>query len=87
MDEYEKTVSCYEDKKIKIESNESFYLTIINDDKIETYNLNDFNSSQITFGRKDDNDIVIDSMLISGHHGYFNIVDDEIYIIDDNSTN
>ena len=87
MDEYEKTVSCYEDKKIKIESNESFYLTIINDDKIETYNLSDFNSSQITFGRKDDNDIVIDSMLISGHHGYFNIVDDEIYIIDDNSTN
>lgn len=87
MDEYEKTVSCYEDKKIKIESNESFYLTIINDDKIETYNLNDFNSSQITFGRKDDNDIVIDSMLVSGHHGYFNIVDDEIYIIDDNSTN
>lgn len=87
MDEYEKTISCYEEKKIKKENNESFYLTIINNDKIEAYNLNEFNSSKVTFGRKDDNDIVIDSMLVSGHHGYFNIVDDEIYIIDDDSTN
>lgn len=51
------------------------------------YDLKDFKKEKITFGRLNDNDIVLDSNLVSGHHGYFLVKEDKCIIYDDDSTN
>ena len=56
---------------------------------VRTINLRDFKKSRISFGRLEDNDIVINSRVVSRHHhGYFTIRDGRVFIEDDpNSTN
>lgn len=72
----------------KQEINELKYtLAIIGEEKIKCVCLNDFKKSIITFGRSEDNDIVISSPLVSSHHGYFNINNDQLFIFDKRSKN
>lgn len=62
-------------------------ISIIGEDEIKNICLNDFKKSTITFGRSDDNDIVISSPLVSAHHGYFNLSNGMILIFDKKSKN
>ena len=64
-----------------------YIITVIEDDKIRDICLNEFGKSIIRFGRSEDNDIVISSLLVSSHHGYFELKDGNINIYDDNSKN
>lgn len=68
-------------KKIK------YIITIIGDNYIKNISLNDYESNKITFGRSEDNDIVLPSLLVSQHHGYFIIDDGSIRVFDENSKN
>ena len=40
-------------------------------DVVQSFDLNRFNKPQVTFGSNPENDIVIDSPVISDYHGYF----------------
>lgn len=71
----------------KKDDKKRYTITIIEEDDIKDISLDSFNKSKITFGRSEDNDIVISSLLVSLHHGYFEIENDEVKIYDNNSTN
>ena len=62
-------------------------LSIIDSGNVNNISLSAFNKKIITFGRKEDNDIVLNSPIISSHHGYFEITEDEIFIYDNSSKN
>ena len=64
-----------------------YTITIIEEDKIKNICLNDFNKTKIFFGRSLDNDIKLTSLLVSANHGYFEISNDGLRIINSNSTN
>ena len=49
--------------------------------------LREFNKNVITFGRNDDNDIVINSPIVGRNHGHFKIQGEQCLIEDLNSTN
>jgi len=57
------------------------------DNSREEYALSSFNKAAVTFGRSEECDIIIDSPIISRHHGRFEIIGDKCYICDDSSTN
>lgn len=57
------------------------------DNSREEYALSTFGKAAVTFGRAEDCDIVINSPIISRHHGRFEIIGDKCYICDDSSTN
>lgn len=57
------------------------------DNSREEYALSAFGKTAVTFGRAEDCDIVINSPIISRHHGRFEIIGDKCYICDDSSTN
>ena len=65
----------------------NYVISIIESNSIKNINLNDFKKQEISFGRNDDNDIIIDSPIVSGKHGSFIITDNGIEVIDNNSTN
>lgn len=62
-------------------------LSIIVNDRIRNYVLNDFTKERISFGREEDNDIIIKSSIMSKYHGYFEIKGSKVYIHDDQSKN
>lgn len=67
-------------------------LTVTDAENMHTeYNLEAFGKRRITFGRAQDNDIVIDSPIVSRHHGYFELAGKagarRCYITDSDSTN
>lgn len=63
-------------------------LTIFEEDSaVRQINLWEFRSKKITFGRSEENDIVISSPIVSSEHGFFWINHGEIFVVDDNSTN
>ena len=66
----------------------SYSITIF-DGRSDFYeiNLKSFGKRVITFGRSDDNDIVLKSALVSRHHGCFDISGNEIKVCDLGSTN
>ncbi len=62
--------------------------------ELKNYNLkSDFDSGTVRFGRSADNDIVINSPLVSSHHGHFEVVPQAgekpgiVKVFDDGSTN
>lgn len=75
------------DDKRNMQKDLKYTLSIIGEDKIQNIHLNDFNKSIITFGRSEDNDIVISSPIVSAHHGYFNFSNGLIHIFDKKSKN
>lgn len=64
-----------------------YFVCIIGDGKVRSVCLNDFNKDIITFGRTDDNDIVLSSNLVSGKHGYFSIGNGIFSVYDNQSKN
>ncbi len=54
---------------------------------IRKYNLNEFNKVTITFGKSTQNDIPIDSPMISDFHGYFQLTDAGWIIFDKRNQN
>lgn len=56
-------------------------------DKFWEVDLRTFGKKQITFGRSDDNDIVLQSALASRHHGYFDVSGEQLVVYDCESTN
>lgn len=53
----------------------------------EEYNLMAMGKDVITFGRDDNNDIIIPSAIVSRNHGYFTLKDGQCWITDSSSTN
>ena len=62
-------------------------INIKTDKGTQGYELESFGKSEIRFGRKPGNDIVIDSSIVSGNHGAFIKKADGWYIADLGSTN
>ena len=61
--------------KHKVHSDENYFLTILDDNGIRTFNLLDFEYNQITFGSSKENDIVISSEVIDNNQGYLEITE------------
>ena len=80
-DELDKTVSVF-DQPVK----KDYKLVICKKEGHEVINLNSFNKNEITFGRAKDNDIVIESNIVSGHHGKF-VLTEGLKVVDNQSTN
>ena len=49
--------------------------------------VSDFKKNKITFGRDETNDIVISSLFVSKFHGYFELIGDDLWIVDNDSKN
>ena len=64
-----------------------YIVTVIEDNNIRNINLTELNKSRISFGRGEDNDIILTSPLVSMNHGYFEIDNNQIKVIDNQSTN
>ncbi len=68
----------------------SFSLTFVEGDHIlaETTIVTNRDATT-TFGRKHDNDIIVNapSQTVSGHHGYFEVRDGQLFVVDNNSMN
>lgn len=65
-----------------------FYITIF-DGEAQSYsvNLKDYNKEIVTFGRSQDNDIVLTTNLVGRYHGTFRWENDAWVMYDNNSTN
>ena len=64
-----------------------YVVTVIEDNNIRNISLTELNKSRISFGRGEDNDIILTSPLVSMNHGYFEIDNNQIKVIDNQSTN
>lgn len=66
----------------------AFYITILDGtDSDKIVNLGEFQKDTVTFGRSQDNDIVLSSSLASKQHGYFEYNGESWVVHDNNSTN
>lgn len=74
------------EEKTQIENNQ-YIITVIEDSNIRTINLTNLNKQKISFGRGEDNDIVLLSPLVSVNHGYFELSNNKISVVDNQSTN
>ena len=74
------------EEKTQIENNQ-YIITVIEDSNIRTINLTSLNKQEISFGRGEDNDIVLLSPLVSVNHGYFELSNNKISVVDNQSTN
>ena len=54
---------------------------------VSEIDLASFNKQNVSFGREDYNDIVIESSIVSKSHGYFEFTGENVYICDNGSTN
>lgn len=60
--------------------------TIYHQNEIDVVEL-DSNKKTITLGRNSDNEIVINSYIISAYHAYFEVIEDKCVLYDNNSKN
>lgn len=70
-----------------VKSKKQYTVSIIDYAEVRNINLDDFKKTKITFGRKKDNDIVLNSPIVSAHHGYFLLDENGISVYDNNSKN
>ena len=64
-----------------------YTVTIIEEDRVQNIVLNKFKKQRILIGRSTNNDIVLNSLLVSPYHGFFELVDNKVRIVDNNSVN
>ena len=64
-----------------------YTVSIIDSGEVKNVYLGDFGKDKITFGRSNDNDIVLDSPIVSSHHGYFFIGENGLSVYNNNSKN
>ena len=62
-------------------------LSIIINGEIRNVVLDDFKKEKVTFGRDPTNDIVLSSHFVSKFHGYFELKNNELIIVDNESKN
>lgn len=80
--------SSVEEKSVANTGNTNVILTIFDGPKAPyEINLRSFNKQSVTFGRNGTNDIVLESAIVSGFHGYIALSKDECFIYDNGSTN
>lgn len=75
-----------EERKQQLDENQ-YVITVIENDNIRNINLSSLHKSRVSFGRGEDNDIILTSPLVSVNHGYFELSDNHITITDNQSTN
>lgn len=66
---------------------EKFTISLIAGGEINNICLNDFKKNIITFGRAENNDIIIPSLFVSSNHGYFELTNSSVRIVDNKSKN
>lgn len=64
-----------------------YSILIIGNESTQNVYLNEFGKNIITFGRSRDNDIVIDSPIVSSKHGSFIFENNELKLMDNKSKN
>lgn len=64
-----------------------YTVTIIEENNIKNIVLNKFRKKRILFGRNSNNDIILNSLLVSPNHGFFEFVDEKLKVVDNNSIN
>jgi ABC transport system ATP-binding/permease protein len=84
MYDFEKTVSAISEKS---DSRKKIIEIFVGDEYFDSFDLSSFKKRKIDFGRNADNDIVINSLIVSGNHGYFVIEGNQCVIYDNSSTN
>ena len=62
-------------------------ISIVANGDIQNIVLSDFKKERITFGRSGSNDIIIPSLFVSRFHGYFEIKDNILRVVDNESKN
>lgn len=55
--------------KHKAKNGESYFLTILDDDGLKTFNISKLNKQELTFGQSPNNDIVLSSNLVDDYQG------------------
>ena len=65
----------FESFKRKAQTEDNYYLTIFYENHLTTINLSEYRKTFFTFGRDEDNDIVIDSENIDFEQGYFEVTE------------
>ena len=65
----------FERFKRKAQAEDNYFLTIFYEDNMTTINLSEYRKTFFTFGRDEDNDIVIDSENIDFEQGYFEVTE------------
>lgn len=65
----------FESFKRKAQTEDNYYLTVFYENNLTTINLSEYRRSFFTFGRDEDNDIVIHSDEIDFEQGYFQITE------------
>lgn len=68
-------------------NNDNFTITLIEENSIRNISLNKFRKKKILFGRGTNNDIVLNSLLVSPNHGFFEIINGKVKIVDNSSVN
>ena len=67
--------SDFERFKRKAQKEDNYFLTIFYDDNLITINLSEYKKTFFTFGKDEDNDIVIQSEEIDFEQGYFEVTE------------
>lgn len=83
--DFEKTVSGISEKSDS--SRKKIIEIFVGDEYFDSFDLSNFKKRKISFGRNIDNDIVINSTIVSGNHGYILIEGNQSVIYDNSSTN
>lgn len=84
--DYERT-TYYEDKDKIIDKTNLKLVIVDGSEEPKEVRLREFGKRNITFGRDEDNDIVLKSRFVSRHHGIFHINDKQIIVEDLGSKN
>ena len=93
MNDYNKTEVFKKNNNILPSSGHGMKITIFNgQEKSVQIDLKKYDKNIIYFGREKivqnrENDIVISNKLLSRAHGYFSIVDGDVYIVNTNDSN
>ena len=92
VDEEIETLDLEEKKPNESSNNDSFSdsiktISIVANGDIQNIVLSDFNKDKITFGRDHSNDIIIPSLFVSKFHGYFEIKNNILRVVDNESKN
>ena len=75
------------DEKTSGNNNDKFTITLIEKNSIKNISLDKFRKKKILFGRGANNDIILNSLLVSPNHGFFEIIDGKIKVVDNSSVN
>ena len=72
--------------KIKAKSKDNYYITVFYEDTTTTINLSEYKRNLFTFGKDEENDIVINSEKIDSEQGYFELTEYGIKAVNTSKT-